>query len=693
VRHQLIRIRRPVRDIADFGSSVRGFFFPEAGALRALPFAILSLLGVFVGLAIALADTNQHLEWSLYDRFMRFSTRNSAPAADIVVVAIDEPSFQEVGIQWPWPRSLHAHLIRELAAVGASSIVLDLIFDQPGPIPEDDLDLREAILEAGNVVLAADSAQTEDRGYAVSQWIDPVPLLAQAAAAVGVAKLPYDPDGIIRRAPLSVSGRPGLALATALRVPGFRYEGEASSSRLIGFNGPARVGLQTVSYYQALDPEEMLPAAIFENKIVLVGLSLATAPEARKSADHYLTPMSSPMAGVHIHANLLDSLLRDRFLRDPFWSVPFLGLFCLLVSASFIPVFLRLGVAKSLLLFAVTASGFFLLSYLSLALLRTKLPFLPVVVTLFSMLLTTALYRFLLGIMERRLIMGAFKHYLAPAIVERILSDPSQLRLGGAVYEVSVLFTDLANFTSISERLSPEELRDLLSAYFEEMMEILTEEGATLDKFIGDAIMVYFGCPVPDPLHSLQSCRAALRMQRRLEDLNREWAQSGRPWLSMRIGVNSGPVVAGNMGTSSIFNFTVLGDTVNLASRLEGVNKEYGTRIIVSQDTLQRCGEAFETRELDLIRVKGKEKPTAIYELAAEAGQLPGQRRELFARYSRGLACYRQMKWESAIEAFRSALVLDQADRPSQTLHQRCLEYQDDPPQPPWDGVYSMKRK
>jgi adenylate cyclase len=689
----MVKIRKPITGLSDLAARIKKFFFPEAGALRPFPFTLIASFGIILGLLLALLDVSQHLEWSLYDRIMRFSARENAPAPDIVVVAVDELSFKEVGLQWPWPRSLHAYLVRTLARAGASVIVLDLIFDQPGPVAEDDLDLREAILEAGNVVLAADLAQIQDQSYSVSQWIDPLPELVEAAAAVGVAKLPYDPDGIIRRAPLSISGRPGLALTAALQVPGFQAVADPGAPRLIRYNGPARTGIKTVSYYQALDPEEMLPEGIFKNKVVWVGLSLATAPEIQKSADHYLTPMQVPMAGVHIHANLLDSLLRKRSVSDPFSSIPLLVLFCLAVSAALIPILYRLGVLKSLLLFAAMAVLLIAIGYLSFFILHVRLPFLPVVVTLFSMLLVTGLYRFVLGILERRLILGAFKHYLAPAIVERILTDPSQLRLGGAQYDVSVLFTDLADFTSVAERLRPEELRRLLSTYFEEMMEILVAERATLDKFIGDAIMVYFGCPVQEATHPLQSCRAALRMQQRLGELNREWSENGVPELKMRIGINSGPVVAGNMGTRNIFNYTVIGDTVNLASRLEGVNKEYGTGIIISRDTLDRVSNMVEVRKLDLIRVKGKDEPTAIYELAGENGQLPAERRELFDLYAEGLAGYRQMEWDRAISAFQSALVLDSSDRPSRTLLERCHGYQQDPPPRSWDGVYVMRSK
>src|SRR5262249_30264057 len=176
---------------------------------------------------------------------------------------------------------------------------------------------------------------------------------------------------------------------------------------------------------------------------------------------------------------------------------------------------------------------------------------------------------------------------------------------------------------------------------------------ATLDKFIGDAIMVYFGCPIADPAHPRQACRAALAMQRRLDELNDEWRRAGAPVLRMRIGINTGTAVAGNMGTDEIFNYTILGDCVNLASRLEGVNKHYGTRIIVGEDTWSRVNDEFEARELDWIRVKGKALPVAIFELLRKAGELQANASSIRDQYAHGLALYRERKWSDAAARFR----------------------------------------
>jgi adenylate cyclase len=225
------------------------------------------------------------------------------------------------------------------------------------------------------------------------------------------------------------------------------------------------------------------------------------------------------------------------------------------------------------------------------------------------------------------------------------------------------------------------------------MMDVLLAERATLDKFIGDAIMVYFGCPLPDPEHARRACRAAIAMQRRLVQLNEEWRRDGVPALRMRVGINTGTAIAGNMGTDEIFNYTIIGDCVNTASRLEGVNKEYGTLTIVGEDTWARVHEHFEARELDSIRVKGKAHPVAIYELLAEIGGLSDQQRTLLARYADGLALYRTQKWQQAEQAFRDALAIDHADAPSRVFAERCARYAVAPPPQPWNGVYVMTTK
>ena len=668
---------------------LRQFFLPEHGVLRSAPFALVAFAGLVVGLLLGSSFLAQRLEWSLYDRFTAIATRDPQPPNDIIIVAIDEPSFSEMGMQWPWPRRVHARLIDALVHGGARTIVFDLLFDEPS-VAEDDEALTDAVRRAGNVVLASDRALTTDRRYEIAQWVEPLPSLAQAAVAVAAVGVDRDPDGVIRRSAATIDGRPTLAFAAAARS-GLVPPRDGERPRLIHFLGAPRRGIVTVSYYQAIEPG-LLPADMFRGKVVLIGRS-ASAAAALDQPDHFRTPVAVAMPGVEIHASQLDTFLRRRTIADPFdrllvsfgWAA-LAGIIATIVLFRLPP---QIGVPVLSLAVTLAAAA----KYLALSSYGVRLPIIAPLVAAAAVFTSTSAYRFALGQRERRLIRRAFQNYVAPAIVKQMLDDPTRLKLGGESYDVTVIFTDLEGFTSVAEGLAPEALRQRLSTYFKAMMEVLLAENATLDKFIGDAIMVYFGCPVADAAHPQQACRAALAMLRRMNTLNQEWRRIGEAELHMRIGVNSGTAVAGNMGTDEIFNYTILGDCVNLASRLESVNKQYGTRIIVGEETWTRVKDEFEARELDWIRVKGKAQPVAIYELLSEANGLSDQMRAQRARYTEGLMLYRQRQWNEAAERFRAVLDLDPSDGPSRTLFERCTLAVVTPPLEPWDGVYVMTTK
>lgn len=671
----------------------RAFFFPEGSRPRAAPFAVVSTIGVMLGLAAGTSDLAQRLDWALYDRFSRAAATALEPAPDIVIVAIDEPSFSEMALPWPWPRTLHAELTRALARGGARTIVFDLLFDVPAPGAGEDAAFARAMAETGTVVLVTDRAEVEDRRYGVVQWIDPVEPLAAAAAATGVIRIGLDPDGAIRRAPLTVDGRPSLALQAARRAPGFRAPGDADAPVLLRFRGPPRIGITTVSYYQALAPETSLPPGIFEGKTVFVGFSLAAPASVEATADHFKTPVSARMAGVEIHATALDTLLRDAAIADPFGRPLHVVALILVAGALSCTLLYRLplGIGAAVVGAAATAWG--LAGFGLLAWAGTRIPVVTPLAGLVAACAASAAYRYGLVARERLFIRRTFEHYVAPAIVRKMLDDPSQLTLVGEEFEVSVIFTDLEGFTTMAETLPPVELQRHLSAYFTEMVSILLGERATLDKLIGDSIMAYFGCPVRDPEHALQACRGALAMQRRMLEVNRAWRGLGLPLLRTRMGISTGRVVAGNMGTPTVFNYTVLGDTVNLASRLEGANKAYGSEILLAADTWALVKDQFEGRELDFIRVQGKTQPVAVYELAAEKGALTPERQALFARFADGLREYRNGRWGHAAAAFRDALAIDPADGPSQVFVGRCAHYEVHPPPGDWAGVHVMKSK
>jgi adenylate cyclase len=668
------------------------FFVPERGILLPWPYAVVAAIGCALGIGLAMSDQGQRVEWATYDRLIRNDASNRPPAPNVVVVAIDEASFAEIGLQWPWPRALHAALVDQLVAGGARTIAFDIIFDVPAANPEDDAEFAAAIARAGNVVLGADHAVIEDRGYALTQWSEPNGALASGAAGVGVVRIPFDPDSVIRRALLTYEGRPSLALAVARRDPEYAAARDLNleQATLFRFNGESRQGILTVSYYQALDAANSLPGRFFKDKHVVVGRALA-ATTIDRGVDHFTTPVAIRMPGAEIHATIIDALLRGRFIADPLADITALIALCVAAAAVVAAAMYFVGPASAPLMALAAVALLMLASYVGM-LNAIRIPAVAPSLTVAATYALTAAYRYGLATRERWMIKRAFQHYVAPAIVEQMLNDPSKLKLGGEEYQVSVLFTDLEGFTTLSEHLTPSQLSAHLGEYFKEMLDVLLPHRGTLDKLIGDAIMMYFGCPIRDPRHAADACRGALAMQQRMRALNERWGGESLPRLRTRIGINTGVAVAGNMGTEEIFNYTIIGDCVNLASRLEGVNKEYGTGTILGEDTWALVRDEFVTRELDWIRVKGKHQPVAIYELVAEAGTTDARQQEVFARFAEGLALYRAQRWVDAHAAFARALQIDPQDSPSRVFTRRCEYYRDHAPET-WDGVHVMQVK
>jgi adenylate cyclase len=286
-----------------------------------------------------------------------------------------------------------------------------------------------------------------------------------------------------------------------------------------------------------------------------------------------------------------------------------------------------------------------------------------------------------------------FSHYMSETLIHDLLKHPEKLRLGGERRNLTVFFSDLAGFTSLSEQLTPEEVVTLLNRYLTAMTDIILAGGGLIDKYEGDAIMALWGAPLPQEDHAARACLAAIENQRRLADLRREFEASGLPPVYSRIGINTGEMIIGNMGSSQRFDFTVIGDSVNLASRLEGANKTYGTRVIISEDTYRQAAARVEARELDLLRVKGKEVPVRIYELLAPKGELDGRMGEVRDLFTEGLARYRRQEWAEAIRAFQQALELVPEDGPSKVFIERCRRFMEAPPPPSWDGVYRLTSK
>jgi adenylate cyclase len=279
-------------------------------------------------------------------------------------------------------------------------------------------------------------------------------------------------------------------------------------------------------------------------------------------------------------------------------------------------------------------------------------------------------------------------------VIEEMLKDPARLKLGGDEKVLTVLFSDLQGFTAASERFTPTQMIELLSEYYARMTEQIFAYEGMLKEYVGDELMAIFGAPVEQPNHAEQACAAALAMREHRAALREEWAKIGRPPLIARTGINSGLMLVGNLGSKYRFAYGVLGDHVNLGSRLEGLNKEYGTDILIGENTAALVEKSFLLREIDMVRVVGREQPVRIYELLATANtSLPHKQQKAFSAYAAGLGAYREQHWDDALGLFQESLMLWRGDIPSQTMLARCQFYREVPPPKEWDGVFEALHK
>ncbi len=294
---------------------------------------------------------------------------------------------------------------------------------------------------------------------------------------------------------------------------------------------------------------------------------------------------------------------------------------------------------------------------------------------------------------QKKFIKSAFSRYIAPDVIDQIMEHPEALELGGENRRITIFFSDVAGFSTISEKLSPPELVALLNEYLSEMTDIIISHGGTIDKYEGDAIMAFYGAPHPYTDHEIRACLAAIDMKRRLREMQEQWRNIGQHELFVRMGMNTGLAVVGNMGSRMRMDYTAMGDSVNLASRLEGANKHYGTTAIISENTYRNANDIVDVRRLDTIRVVGKTEPILIYELLGKKGSLPQKVYDMIEKYNEGLRMFDEHQWKKAMRHFHEALAILHDDGPSQTYIRRCEEFIKKPPSKKWDGVYTFKTK
>ena len=534
-----------------------------------------------------------------------------------------------------------------------------------------------------------------------------LPSLMDAANSAGYVSFVPESDGVIRFMPMVQAHKealfPPLSLqmlreATKLSAMVRIFPHRVGEVRLgdspipvtergdflVNYYGPQ----QTFTYFSASDILDGTVGRIeLKDKIVLVGASAAALH------DLHTTPYGSLYPGVEVHANVIENILQQDFLERPAW-VPVLDMTMILVTGILLGVvalyFKAVGTA---ILLVVGVGGYLIFDYM---LFTQQGLWVHTVFPVFSQFLVyfgITLYRFTFEEREKRFIKSAFSQYLAPAVVDQLVENPKLLNLGGENKVLTAFFSDVAGFTTISEQLTAGELVILLNEYLTEMTDIVMKYEGTVDKFEGDAIIAFFGAPIEFKDHATRTCYAALDMQKRLAQLRSIWKKKGRHELFMRIGINTGEVTVGNMGSENRFDYTMIGDPVNVAARLEGVNKQYYTYTMLSEFTYELAKDDIEARELDSIRVVGKKEPIKIYELLGRKGEMEEHIRLILPHFQEGLEHYKNQRWEEGITCFENALNLYEDDGPSLTYFERCITFQHHPPPPNWDGVFAMRTK
>ena len=650
----------------------------------------LALSSAFIGwifaLVLAMVPAWEVVELKVFDLFTLASPpRQSLP---ITIIGIDEASFVQMDKRWPWSRDVHAQLVERLTKAGAAVIAFDLLFPEKAT-PEEDAAFARAIQSAGNVVLAADNAYHETATSRQWMRVDPIPDFTSAGATTGLATVELDDDSVLRQVPLAQDAFWRQTIMTMLRArPGMVPEPYVAPGALMRHIGPAHT-FPYISYYQVLNGDPHIPPDYFANQIVLVGKDARSTSDvgtAGAQGDLFATPFfpktHTLTPGVELHATLIENALMGQTIQPASMRFNTLVISAMVLLA--LPWLAYWHPLRSALLLVASAAAVAGLAAWQFHNANfwfwSATPIAAMLVAFMSM--ATASY----WIEKRRAseIRGAFTKYVSSEVVDRLVAHPEELRLGGQRRELTLVFTDLAGFTSLSEKLEPEAVADVINLYLNEVTKVVMARGGTVDKFIGDAVMAFWGAPLDDAEHALHAVQAAIDMQRAMARLQPQFHAMGAGGVSMRVGLHSGPAIVGNMGSDLRFDYTALGDTVNLAARLEGANKAYGTGILLSGSTAKLVGERIALRRVDRIRVKGKNVPVDVYTPCDDA--------ELCRLTDIAWSAYESQRWDDARSAWNEAGLHAPGDSLAAAMAARIDEVSSRDASAPWDGAVSLEK-
>lgn len=672
------------------------------------------------------------------------------PDSRVVLILLDQASLDwardAMGLTWPWPREVYSYIVDFVAGADARALAFDVLYLEPsGYGVFDDQSFALAIsrmgsfvgstflgMETGDAVQWPESVPrpplrlgpAEPESGGLQQYLRasfPIPEVAETSSVLANVQLQPDADGVYRRVrPVALFDRqavPSLGLATWLVGEGVGSLSQSHGARL-GSDAAAEVipgsrVLQIGTHQLPVDRSgavilnfknedgrhhDFSAAAILQSQIQLLsGEEPLVDPEELQNSyvlfgfsapglfDLRTTPIASVVPGVDVHATLLENMLSGDFMR-PLRSWMAVLLTVILVMGAALTATVVSGTvrtASTYLLWLPAPTAVAVAGYAAGFWVPLMVPTVGVVLALAG----AGVANYTTEGKQKRYIKNAFQQYLSPAVIEELIQDPKRLRLGGERRELSIFFSDLQGFTSLSEGLSPEELTALLNEYLSAMTDIIHEEGGTVDKYEGDAIIAFWNAPLAQDDHALRAVRAALHCQRTLARLRPAFAERVGKELHMRIGLNSGPAVVGNMGSRTRFDYTMLGDAVNLAARLEGINKQFGTYTMISESTWRQVSGEFRARQLSRVAVVGRKEPVVVYE-----PWLPEEYERHSARiavFERGLEQYYAGDFATAEQTF--AGIADE-DPPARNYLQRCRELRQAPPAE-WNGVWVMTSK
>ncbi len=697
-------------------------FSPRSRTMRTLMVLFTGFLVTSAVWSISRLEFHDNLERSTLDLRFRLSPTPGQADSSVILVLLDGGSMDR--LPWPVPRQLYADVLALLQDWGADVVAFDILFDLPSVYSAVEDSMFGEVASRGNTTFVMALLQREGSPIppnAVipstitgaeldSAWYCTPPngMIARGAGILGSTSDRQDPDGVFRSIRL-LSGTPSgtapsLPLAVAWMAMG-RPEIQVSPNRVtigdvslgtgeacrlqLRFHGPAGTyrSFPLADLTAALNARAMgqpcpVDSAVFRNAVVLVGYAAPALYDLKP------TPYSPQCPGVEVLATAVDNILNGNFINKyPDWVSILVALLVSALTALFLSSVNRISLGAVLAFLPTIA--LLLASFLLFRQgywLETVWPATSGILTM----LAGGIFLFNSESRRKQEIRSAFSQYLSPDVVAQVTDNPDMLVLGGDRRRMTAFFSDIKGFTGISEKLSPEELVSILNRYLTTMTDIILDTGGTVDKFEGDAIVAFWGAPIHMDDHAARACSAALRCQEAHTVMNADLAREGYPELVTRIGLATGDMVVGNMGSEKRFDYTIMGSTVNLGSRLEGVNKVYGTSIMVPDDTMRDAGRGFIFRELDTVRVVGQQQPVNIYQLLCRSDELDDVTEASMKLYAEALELYRKGRFTDAAGIFASA-----ADLPSAIMANRCRAMATDPGDgsPEWSGVYNLMSK